>query len=105
VPSDLVWSLSMETTIQPARTLRPPKAPLDGEKLVGDRSGVVRIADKAVALMQLRKPTLQPLHVICSGRDQLNPDLVVGSYGGLQEVAANCEKASYSPSRTSTAST
>lgn len=78
----------METTIEPARTLRPPKAPLDGEKLVGDRAWVVWIADKAVALLKLSKPTLQPLHVICSGRDQLNPDLVVGSYGGLQDVTA-----------------
>ena len=43
--SDPVWSLSMETTIEPARTLRPPQAPLDGEKLVGDRPWVIVAAD------------------------------------------------------------
>jgi len=70
----------METTIEAARTLGPAQAPLDGEKLVGDHPWVIGIADKAVALLELSKPTPQPLCVICSGLDQLNPDLVVGAY-------------------------
>lgn len=32
------------------------------------------------------------LDFACSGRDQLYPDFVVGSYGGLQDVTANCEE-------------
>jgi hypothetical protein len=79
--SDLVWSRSVEAAIQPVRTLGPAQVPLDGKNLVGDRAWVFGIAEEAVAVLQFPQPTLQPRQVLGSRCDQLNPDLVVGSYG------------------------